>query len=86
MKMNAVLLFPPSGSLEERSASPPSCSFTYSTACGDLLVFPGVSAVICSAHFTFSSFSSQALNAVREELKIAGKKPFSSMSGFLGGL
>lgn len=88
MKMNAVLLFPPSGSLEERSASPPPCSFTYSTEYGDVPVFPGVSLVICSTHFTFSSFSSTAFSAVREklkELKIAGKKRFSSMSGFLGG-
>lgn len=72
MKMNAVLLFPPSGSWEERSTSPPSCSFTYSTEYGDVLLLFSVSFVICSTRFTFSfssfSSSSHALNVRSEEL------------------
>lgn len=67
MKMNAVLLFPLSGSLEERSTSPPSCSFTYSTEYGDVLLLYTVFFVICSI-LHILSFSSHALNAVSEEL------------------
>lgn len=68
MKMNAVLLFPLSGSLEERSTSAPSCSFAYSTEYGDVLLLYSVFFVICSTHFTSSSSSSHALNATSEEL------------------
>lgn len=68
--MNAVLLFPPSESSEERSTSPPSCLFTYSTGYGDVLLLYSVFFVICPTHFTFFSFfssSSHALNAASEQ-------------------
>lgn len=71
MKMNAVLLFPPSRSLEERSTSPPSCSFTYSTEYGDVLLLSSVFFVICSTHLTFSFVvfsSSHALNVASKEV------------------
>lgn len=95
MKMNAVLLFPPSGSLEETSTSPPSCSFTYSTEYGDFLLLYSVFFVICSTHFTFSFFfsssssSSQALNAASEEffgVFFSLYAVFSHERPFFGGL
>lgn len=95
MKMNAVLLFPPSGSLEETSTSPPSCSFTYSTEYGDFLLLYSVFFVICSTHFTFSFFfsssssSSQALNAASEEFFVCFFSlyaVFSHERPFFGGL